>query len=93
MDYVLIRGKESGLFAGYLESRNGTEVVLRSARWIWYWEGAASAAQLAVGGTSKPKTCKFTVAIDKVEMLDVVQVFYCTEKAKLSIENVPEWSA
>jgi len=32
MDYVLIRGKESGLFAGYLESRNGTEVVLRSAR-------------------------------------------------------------
>ena len=46
MPYVIIRTYSAGVFAGYLEKRNGQEVVLRKARRIWYWDGAASLSQL-----------------------------------------------
>ena len=61
--YVITRSRYASPFAGYLESRNGQEVVLTDARRLWYWDGAASLSQLAVAGTSKPKDCKFTVAV------------------------------
>ena len=57
--YVIVRTYSAGVFAGNLESRNGREVVLRSARRIWYWDGAATLSQLAMEGTSKPENCKF----------------------------------
>ena len=45
LKYVICRTYSAGVFAGYLESRNGQEVVLRNARRIWYWKGAASLSQ------------------------------------------------
>lgn len=42
MKYVICRTYSAGVFAGYLESRNGQEVVMRNARRLWYWDGAAS---------------------------------------------------
>lgn len=92
MDYVIIRGDRSGVFAGYLESKNDKEVILRQARRIWYWAGAASISQLAVDGTSDPTNCKFPIAINKVQILDVIEIINCTEKAKKSIQAVAVWS-
>jgi len=34
MKYVIVRTYSAGVFAGYLESRNGQEVVMRKARRI-----------------------------------------------------------
>jgi hypothetical protein len=45
MKYVICRTYSAGVFAGYLESRNGQEVVMRKARRIFYWDGAASLSQ------------------------------------------------
>ena len=42
LKYVIVRTYSAGVFAGELESKNGQEVVLRNARRIWYWSGAAS---------------------------------------------------
>ena len=92
MKYVIVRTYSAGVFAGELESRNGKEVVLRHARRIWYWAGAASLSQLAVDGTSKPDACKFPVAVDRVELLEAIEILDVTEKAKKSIESVPVWS-
>ena len=91
MPYVIVRTYSAGVFAGYLESRNGKEAVMRDARRIWYWDGAASLSQLAVDGTSKPQNCKFPVAVDQVVLTEVIEVLSCTEKSKKSITEVKIW--
>jgi hypothetical protein len=92
MDYVVVRGDRSGVFAGYLESKKEREVVLRQARRIWYWSGAASISQLAEDGTSEPENCKFPKAVNKIQILDVLEIINCTKTAQKSIESVKVWS-
>ncbi len=92
MPYVIVRTYSAGVFAGYLEKREGKEVVLRNARRIWYWAGAASLSQLAVDGTAKPENCKFPVEVPKVELTEVIEVLTCTDKAFNSIKNVKIWT-
>lgn len=91
--YVIVRTFSAGVFAGNLESRNGKEVVLTEARRLWYWAGAASLSQLAVDGTSKPKECKFPVAVPRVELTEAIEILAVTENAKASIKAVPVWRA
>lgn len=91
MKYAIVRTYSAGVFAGYLESRNGQEVIMRQARRIWYWQGAASLSQLAVDGTANPNDCKFPCPVDRIELLQTIEILDCTEKARISIEGVPIW--
>ena len=91
MKYVICRSYQAGVFAGEIESRKGKEVVLRNARRIWYWVGAATLSQLSIDGTSNPGGCKFPAPVDRVELLDVCEILDVTEKARASIEGVNEW--
>lgn len=91
MKYVIVRTYSAGVFAGYLESRNGQEVVLKNARRIWYWSGAASLSQLAMEGTSDPNKCKFPCEVDRVELLQAIEILDVSEKAKDSIASVKIW--
>ena len=93
LKYVIVRTYSAGVFAGYLESRNGQEVVMREARRLFYWEGAASLSQLAVSGTSKPQKCKFPESVNKVELLQAIEILDVTEQAKKNIASVPVWTA
>ena len=88
---VLIRGNRSGVESGELVSQNGSEVTLKNARRIWYWDGAASLPQLAKDGTSNPSNCKFTVFVDSITILDAIEIIPCTDKAVKSIEEVKVW--
>ena len=88
---VLIRGNRSGVEFGELVSQNGSEVTLKNARRIWYWDGAASLSQLAKYGTSNPSNCKFTVFVDSITILDAIEIIPCTDKAVKSIEEVKVW--
>ena len=90
--YVIVRTYSAGVFAGFLQSRSGKEVVLTNARRLWYWKGAASLSQLAMSGTSNPAGCKFPVAVDRVELLEAIEILDCTDAARQSIESVPVWS-
>ena len=91
LKYFIVRTYSAGVFAGFLESRNGREVVMRDARRLWYWDGAASLSQLAMEGVSKPQNCKFPTPVDRVELLEVIEILDCTEKSKESIASVPVW--
>jgi len=91
LKYVICRTCSAGVFAGFLETRNGQEVVMRKARRLWMWVGAASLSQLAVDGVAKPKECKFPEIIDRVELLQAIEIIDVTDKAKKSIESVPVW--
>lgn len=93
MKYVIVRTYSAGVFAGYLESRNGQEVVLKDARRIWYWTGAASLSQLAKDGTSNPKDCKFPCEVSRIELLNAIEIIDVTEKARKSIKSVKVWES
>lgn len=93
MEYIIVRTYSAGVFAGYLESRDGKEATLRQARRIYYWEGAASLSQLAMEGTSKPERCKFPIAVDRVVLTEAIELLAVTEKARKSIEAVKVWVA
>ena len=89
--YVIVRTCSAGVFAGALVSRDGKEVQLSNARRLWYWAGAASLSQLAVSGTSKPRDCKFPVAVPSVTLTEAVEILDVTPEAETSIKGVPEW--
>lgn len=81
MKKVIVRGDRSGVFFGELVERNGSEVKLANCRRLWYWDGAASISQLAVNGTTTPSECKFTVTVPEIEILDVIEIIPCSDKA------------
>ena len=91
LEYVIVRTYSAGVFAGYLKSRNGQEVILLKARRLWYWDGAATLSQLAMEGVKTPGNCKFPQEVEKVELLQVIEILNCTEEAKQSIANVNIW--
>ena len=89
--YVIARTYSAGVFAGYLVSRDGREVVLRDARRLWYWSGAASLSQLAMEGVKNPDECKFPCEVTRVELLEAIEILDVTEQARKSIAAVPVW--
>ena len=91
MKYVICRTYSAGVFAGYLASRNGQEVVMHEARRLWYWDGASTLSQRSVDGPKKPTNCKFPVAVEKIELLQAIEILECTEIAKKSIQEVAIW--
>lgn len=90
--YVIVRTYSAGVFAGYLDSRKRKEIVLLNARRLWSWKGAASLSQMAMEGTSNPNGCKFPCEVDRIILTEAIEVIDCTEKARLSISEVPVWS-
>lgn len=91
LPYKLIRSNRAGVFVGYLEEEKGDVVILKEARRLWYWTGAASLSQLAIDGVSKPLNCKFPATVKKIKIFGVIEILEVTEKAKKSIEGVSIW--
>lgn len=91
MEYIICRTYSAGVFAGYLQERNGQEVILRKARRLWYWSGAASLSQLAMEGVKKTDECKFPCEVDKVELMQAIEIISATKEAQESINNVKIW--
>ena len=84
--YVIVRTYSAGVFAGILVSQKGQEVVLKDARRIWRWAGAASLSQLAMEGTKNPSECKFPCYVSEVKLFETIEILAVTESAKKSIQ-------
>lgn len=89
--YCVVRGENFGVFAGTVEQVEGNKVLLRNARRLWYWDGAASLSQLAMVGVKVPGNCKFTVRVESIVLLGAIEIIPATEAARVCIEEVPEW--
>lgn len=88
---VIVRADRAGVFYGTLKEKNGDEVTLTNARKLWYWDGAAAVEQIAIDGVSKIDNCKFTVWVDEIIILQVIQIIPCTNKAIKIIDGVKKW--
>lgn len=94
LPYVIFRGTGAGVHAGELVSRNGTEVVLRNSRRLWYWKGAASLSELSQSGVKYPEECKFgVVVVGDATLLGACEILPVTQEARASIESVKPWRA
>ncbi len=90
-EIVIVRTESAGVFFGTLAEKEGNEVKLTNCRRIWYWDGAASLSELATHGVTKPRDCKFSVPVESIVVLGVIEIIPATEKAVESINAVPEW--
>jgi hypothetical protein len=90
LPYAIIRTQSAGVWAGYIKSRVGQEVVLLEARRMWRWFGA-SLSQIAQEGCPVPANCMFPCPVARVELLQVIEIDYCTGAAMISIQGVPVW--
>ena len=91
LPYVIVRTYSAGVFAGLLESREGKEIILKNARRLWYWKGAASLSQLAESGTSNPGECKFPEPVSQVILTEAIEILSVSAKARKIIEGVKIW--
>ena len=91
--YVIVRANGAGVFFGRLAEKNGTEVKLRDARKLHYWDGAAAVEEISQIGTRKPENCRFTVTVKEVTIENVLQTIPCTDQAVEVIQSVREWKA
>jgi hypothetical protein len=89
----IVRCDRSGVFYGEIEKRDRQDVIMKNARCLWRWYGAASLMQMALEGVKQPKDCKFTVTVDSLEVLDAIEILPCTDAAVKSIEAVEPWKA
>ena len=90
--YVVVRSRDAGVFAGYLEENLGNgEVVLRESRRIYYWKGAATLSQLSQDGVKNVSECKFPMEMPRHHIIGCCEIIPATEAARLSIASVPVW--
>ena len=89
--YVIVRTQNAGVFAGVLEDENATEITLKDARRLWYWDGAASLSQLAMEGVKNPTACKFPQEVPEIFLTQVIEIIPTTEIAQKSIKAVAIW--
>ena len=89
--YYIVRTYTAGVFAGEIIEKEDQRVVMKNARRLWYWSGAASLSQLAMEGVKNPNECKFPCEINKVELFQVIEILDCTDIAKESIKSVKIW--
>ena len=90
---VIVRADRAGVFYGTLKEKEGNEVILTRCRRLWYWDGARSISQLAIDGTNKPSSCKFTDYVAEIVVLGVIEIIPCSEKSINSIESVSVWKS
>ena len=90
-NYVLVRTYSAGVFVGELIKRDGKEVVLKNARRLWYWKGAASLSQLAMEGVKNPEECKFPCEVEQIILTEAIEIIKVSQKAFDSIQKVKIW--
>lgn len=90
---VIVRCNRAGVFFGTLAEFDSInrEATLTDVRRLWYWDGAASLSQLATDGTNAPHSCKFTVIVPEMAVMEVIEILPCSDKAIKSIEEVSVW--
>ena len=88
----IVRANEAGVFFGEVVKQDGTTVIMRNARRLWYWDGAASISELAQNGTANPNACKFPCTVEEIQIFNVIEILSVTSNAAKSIDGVKVWT-
>jgi len=86
--YVIVRCRDAGVHAGFLESYNGRECVLTESRRLWYWkpaDGQKYLSGLAIAGADEAS--KIGVALPRIFLTENCEIIECSQKAENSIRS------
>lgn len=91
----IVRSYAAGVFFGEIVSErheaSGLVVEMKNARRVWRWAGSASLSQMAQSGVSKPGECKFPEPVDRVVLMNVVEILDVSEESLKILSSVPVW--
>lgn len=87
--FVIVRCRDAGVHAGYLESHHGRECVLKNARRLWYWRPADGAAFLSGVATAGLAADSKVGAPIRVHLTETCEIIECTPRAEASIVSAP----
>ena len=85
---VIIRTYSAGVHYGVLSEKSGNEVILKSARRLWYWKAKEGISLSGVATYGLDKSSKICEKIDQVwlEAIEIIPVSFDIAK---SIEDMP----
>ena len=91
---TIIRSYGAGVFAGYLtkveDTVGGRVVTMDRCIRLHRWTGC-SLSQVANDGIAGNGENRFSMATDDHQILQVIEIIPCSEKARIAIENVKTW--
>lgn len=86
--YVVVRCKDAGVHAGFLESHHGRECVLKEARRLWYWKPAGGSAFLSgVAVDGLDPSSKVGKPVSRLHLTENCEIMQCTEESSKSIRS------
>lgn len=90
---VIVRTNRAGVFYATLSDYDPQTrtAKLKNCRRIYYWEGACSLSQLAEEGTKKPDSCRFSMYVPIMHVMETIEIIPCSENAIKIIEGVKIW--
>lgn len=85
--YVIVRCRDAGVHAGWLQWHNGRECGLKDSRRLWYWKPANGAKFLSgVATEGLHADSKLGAAVD-IHLTENCEIIRCTGKAAASIQD------
>jgi hypothetical protein len=78
--YCIIRTYSAGVHVGEVLDRAGTEVLLRNARRIHYWEGAFTLNAIALNGASE--NSRLSEIVPEILLTESIEIIPCSEIGK-----------
>lgn len=97
LEYVCIRTYSAGVHFGYLKSKQIAPdgyyaVELVKSRRLWSWAGANSLTDLCMKGSVKPTECKFTIELNRIDLM-AIEIIYVPEEGLKALNEIPYWTA
>jgi len=86
--HCVVRTYAAGVHIGTVESVDGTEVILKDSRRLWYWDKAFTLSAVAMSGVDT-RNSKVAVTVPEILLSDMVELIPTTKEARACIEGAP----
>lgn len=83
--YCVIRTYSAGVHVGLVESVNGTEVILKDSRRIYYWKGAFTLSELSQNGVGNDS--KIAISVPSLVLTEAIEIIPCSKKAENQLKG------
>jgi hypothetical protein len=87
--YCIVRSREQGVMAGFIDGIENRTVKLREARQLYAWSSTFVLIELANKGPRRPNEQRYSEpSTNPVLMLEACGVIPCTDEAAKAIRNI-----
>lgn len=86
--FVIVRTISDDIWAGDLERRHGQEVTLINAIRIQRLSKDRTSSEIAMLGVQRSDEYKFQIPVNKIVLLQAIEILATTEEAEESIKSI-----